>query len=99
MRSYDHWLITGCQNKTRINTESDSRRYFVDNKITILWLHSRDKVDMLVSKQAQNVAQVVHNNILKFRKEFLCYCYVHQHGRRDVRCKPRIWIDKMHLRS
>ena len=36
------------------------------------------------TKQWQNVVQVLHNNRIKFPKEFLRYCSVHQHGRRDV---------------
>ena len=34
------------------------------------------------TKQWQNVAQVLHNNIIP--KDFLRYCSVHQYGRRDV---------------
>ena len=41
-------------------------------------------------KQWQNVAQVLHNSGIKFSKELLRYCSVHQHGRRDVTWKPRI---------
>ena len=41
------------------------------------------------TKQWQNVAQVLHNNRTKFPKDFFHHCSVHQHGRRDVRCKPR----------
>ena len=36
------------------------------------------------TKQWQNVAQVLHNNRIKFPKDFFRYCSVHQHGRRDV---------------
>ena len=42
------------------------------------------------TKQWQNVAQVLHNNRIKFPKDYFRYCSVHQHGRRDVRCKSRI---------
>ena len=35
-------------------------------------------------EQRQNVSQVLHNNRIKFPKEFFRYCYIHQHGRRDV---------------
>jgi len=42
------------------------------------------------TKQWQNVAQVLHNNRTKFPKDFFHHCSVHQHGRRDVRYKPRI---------
>ena len=42
------------------------------------------------TKQWQNVAQLLHNNRTKFPKDFFHHCSVHQHGRRDVRCKPRI---------
>ena len=35
-------------------------------------------------KQWQNVAQVLHNNEIKFPKDFFRYCSVHYHGRRDV---------------
>ena len=34
--------------------------------------------------------QVLHNNRVKFPKDILLHCSVHQHGRRDVRCKPSI---------
>ena len=37
------------------------------------------------TKQRQNVAQVLHNNRIKFPKDFFHYCSVHQHGRRDER--------------
>ena len=36
------------------------------------------------TKQRQNVAQVLHNNRIKFPKDFFRYCSVHQSGRRDV---------------
>ena len=42
------------------------------------------------TKQWQNVAPVLHNNRIKFPKDYLHYCSVHQHGRHDVRCKSRI---------
>ena len=42
------------------------------------------------TKQWQNVARVLHNNRIKFPKDFFRYCSVHQHGRRDVTWKPRI---------
>ena len=42
------------------------------------------------TKQRQNVVQVLHNNRIKFSKDFFRYCSVHQHGRRDVTWKPRI---------
>ena len=41
------------------------------------------------TKQWQNVAQVLHNNRIKFPKDFFRYCSVHQCGRRDVTWKPR----------
>ena len=34
------------------------------------------------TKQWQNVAQVLHNNRIKFPKDYFRYCSVHQHGRR-----------------
>ena len=43
------------------------------------------------AKQWHNVAQVFHNNRIKFPKGFFRYCSVHQHGRRDVTWKPRIF--------
>ena len=42
------------------------------------------------TKQWRNVAQVLHNNRTKFPKYFFHHCSLHQHGRRDIRCKPRI---------
>ena len=43
------------------------------------------------TKQWQNVAQVLHNNRIKFPEDSFRYCSVHQHGRRDVTWKPRIY--------
>ena len=45
---------------------------------------------MSVSKTMENVAQVLHNNKIKFPKDFFRYFFVHQHGRGDVTWKPRI---------
>ena len=45
------------------------------------------------AKQWQNVAQVLHNNRIKFLKDFFRYCSVHQHGRRDVTGKPRTGLE------
>ena len=42
------------------------------------------------TKQWQNVAQVLHNNRIKFPKDFFHYCSAHQHGRCDITWKPRI---------
>ena len=42
------------------------------------------------TKQWQNVAQVLHNNIIKVPKDFFRCCSVHQYGRSDVTWKPRI---------
>ena len=50
----------------------------------------RDETAMLLYKQWQNVAQVLHNNRIKFLKDFFRYCSVHRHGRRDVKCKSKI---------
>ena len=46
-------------------------------------------------KQWQNFTQVLHNNRIKFPKDFFRYCSVHQHGHHDVTWKLRInlaWI-------
>lgn len=37
----------------------------------------------LCAKQRQNVAQVLHNNRIKFPKDPFRYSFVHQHGRRQ----------------
>ena len=42
-------------------------------------------------KQSQNVAQVLHNNIIKIPIDLFRYSSVHQDGRRDVTWKPRIF--------
>ena len=39
------------------------------------------------TKQWQNVAQVLHNNRIKFLKDFFRYCSVHQCGRGEVTMK------------
>ena len=41
------------------------------------------------TKQWQKIAQVLHNNSIKFPKYFLHICSVHQHGFRDIMWKPR----------
>ena len=56
------------------------------------------------TKQWQNIAQVLHNNRIKFPKDFFRYCSlssVHQHGRCDVTRKPRIsqQVDEISLRT
>ena len=42
------------------------------------------------TKLWQNVAQVLHNNRIKFPKDLFRCCSVNQHGRRDVTSKPKI---------
>ena len=42
------------------------------------------------SREWQNVAIVLHNDRIKFPKDFFRYCSVHQHGRRHVTWKPRV---------
>ena len=44
------------------------------------------------TKQWQNVAHVLHNNNIEFLKDFFYYCFVQQHGCRDVTWKPRIQV-------
>ena len=37
--------------------------------------------------------QVLRDNRVKFPKDILPHCSVHQHGRCDVRCKPSVdWL-------
>ena len=48
---------------------------------------------MLVYKTIENAPKKVFgNNRVKFPKDILLHCSVHQHGRRDVRCKPLIYF-------
>ena len=46
---------------------------------------SRDKTAMLVHKTMANLTRVLHNNTVKFPKDFSLFCSVHQHGGDDVR--------------
>ena len=51
---------------------------------------SRDKTAMLMHKTMANLTRVLHNNTVKFPKDFSLFCSVHQHGGDDVRWKPPI---------
>lgn len=53
--------------------------FFITCLEKILDFHSRDERTMLVYKTMANVAQVLHNNEMKFPKDFFGYCSVHQH--------------------
>lgn len=44
------------------------------------FLYSSMRRPCCCTKQWQNVAQVLDNNIIKFPKDFLSYCSVNQHG-------------------
>ena len=57
---------------------------------TILALHPRDETAILVYKQQKMAPNVLHNNSVKFPKDILLHCSVHQHGRFDIRCKASI---------
>ena len=44
-----------------------------------------EETAMLVHKIMANLAHVLHNNSVKFPKDFFLFCSLHQHGGDDVR--------------
>ena len=62
---------------------------FLQNDLFLVFTHVMRRPCWPCTKQWQNVAQVLHNNSIKFPKDCFRYCSVHQNGRRDVTWKPR----------
>ena len=56
----------------------------------ILGLQPRDKAAMLVVNTKENFWQNLHQNRVHFPAEGNAFVFDHQHGRRDVTCKPAI---------
>ena len=58
--------------------------------IPILGLQPRDKAAMLVVKTKEIFLLNLHQNRVHFPAERHAFVLDHQHGRRDVTCKPAI---------
>ena len=56
----------------------------------ILGLQPRDKAAMLVVNTKEIFGQNLHQNRVHFPAERKAFVFDHQHGRRDVTCKPAI---------
>ena len=56
----------------------------------ILGLQPRDKVAMLVVNTKETFLLNLHQNRVHFPAERNAFVLDHQHGRRDVNCKPAI---------
>ena len=65
----------------------------------ILGLQPRDKAAMLVVKTKENFLLNLHQNRVHFPVERNAFLLDHQHGRRDVTCKPAIYLPGMRLLS
>ena len=59
---------------------------------SILGLQPRDKAAMLVVNRKKLFSKNFHENRVKFLEERNAIVPDHQHGRRDVTCKPVPWI-------
>ena len=60
--------------------------------MNILGLQPRDKAAMLVVKTKEFFLLNLHQNRVHFPAERNAFVLDHQHGRRDVTCKPAICI-------
>ena len=56
----------------------------------ILGLQPRDKAAMLVVNTKEIFGKNLHQNRVHFPAERNAFVFDHQHGRRDVTCKPAI---------
>ena len=68
----------------------------------ILGLQPRDKAAMLVVNTKEIFLQNLHQNRVHFPAERNSFVFDHQHGRRDVTCKPAITCfapENLHFRS
>ena len=81
------WIKSRCDELCWRNIDG-----WLDNTVLLIFLVSTHVMrrPCWCTKQWQNVAQFLHNNRIKFPKDFFRYCSVHQHGRRDITWKPRI---------
>ena len=68
---------------------------FVQGAIFLVFTHMMTWL-CWCTKQKQNVAKVLHNNIITIPKDLFRYCSVHQHGSGDVTWKTR--IQNMHVK-
>ena len=71
-----HIVVYGCANFSQ--------------EILILGLQQRDKAAMLVVNTKEIFLLNLHQNIVHFPAERNAFVLDHQHGRRDVTCKPAI---------
>ena len=60
--------------------------------ICILGLQPRDQAAMLVVNTKEFLGQNLHQNRVHFPAERNAFVFDHQHGHRDVTCKPAIDI-------
>ena len=60
--------------------------------VSILGLQPRDKAAMLAVNTKEIFVLNLHQNRVHFRAERSSFVLYHQHGRRDVTCKPAILI-------
>ena len=60
------------------------------NRVRILGLQPRDKAAMLVVNTKEISLLNLHQNRVHFPAERSAFVLDHQHGRRDVTCKPTI---------
>ena len=67
-----------------------SSRILIYRKWPILGLQPRDKAAMLVVKTKESFLLNLHQNRVHFPAERNAFVLDHQHGRRDVTCKPAI---------
>ena len=63
-------------------------------RLSILGLQPRDKAAMLVVKTKEIFLLNLHQNRVHFPAERNAFVLDHQHGRRDVTCKPAIYEKK-----
>ena len=79
---------------TRTESSTDRKHRLMRGEIiTILGLQPSDKAAMLVVKTKEIFLLNLHQNRVHFPAERNAFVLDHQHGRRDVTCKPAITTD------
>ena len=81
------WLIWNSHRSKLVSVSVDFSR---KEENCILCLQPRDKAAMLVVKTKEIFLLNLHQNRVHFPAERNAFVLDHQHGRRDVTCKPAI---------
>ena len=79
-----------CKSNRKINRNISKYNFLMEDFIAILGLQPRDKAAMLVVNAKEIFLLNLHQNRVHFPVERNAFVLDHQHGRRDVTCKPAI---------